>query len=80
MNESFAEALQDTKKKKFFVEGPLQNVVKAAYPHVSSLEYAVVNGRETALIHLGESIELACIEADSLSTVINDVMRKLERY
>ena len=80
MNESFAEAQQDTKKKKFFVEGPLQNVVKAAYPHVSSLEYAVVNGREMVLIHSGELTELACIEADSLPAVIKDVMRKLERY
>ena len=79
MEEKFADVLQETAEKKKCVETVLQDVIKAAYPNVKSLGYENIGGAEYVSINfINYAPGYVCVDCDSLSAIIKDVMRKLD--
>ena len=80
MEEKFADVLQETVEKKKFVETVLQDVIKAAYPHVKSLVYENIGSGEYVAINFRNYAPgYVCVDCDSLGAIIKDVIRKLDR-
>ena len=58
----------------------MQDVIKAAYPNVKSLSYENIGGGEFVDINFRNYAPgYVCVDCDSLSAIIKDVIRKLDR-
>lgn len=77
--ERFADVLQEKMEKKKFVETILQDVIKAAYPFVIGLEYLIMYNQEFVVILTSDYAHCVCIDCDSLSAIIKDVTRWLDK-